>query len=302
MAAPQRVPTFAFGTATAFQDQANYLSRIFLGLLRALGKAHAQPKHFHVILRESSLHDHAFNLPKYVEPIIQKVLANLRTLFLDLNSDFPPTQVDIGNVPKGCSSYLLRKFLSRVFLLEHLRLNFRFYEEGEANDLLLWLSKPVPAIASNITSGTSRLEPPQPIDLTKLRQLDIGMIVIESQILLAIIRKYRASLRTISFHKVSLSEAPSTLSVDSVNLWAKFFDQLSKLGLNLTAINLSFISQGNEHIQSITFKDSSNPNSKIWAGTDLQSGLRDFTNDMIVSRPARTLTISESDEEDSDGK
>jgi hypothetical protein len=294
--------------AAAFLDQANYLSRVFLNLLRALGKACSRPKHFEVILRESSLHDHAFNLPKYVEPIVQPVLANLRTLFLDLNSEFPPAQVDMDNVPIGCPSYLLRRFLSRVPQLEHLRLNFQFYTGQETNDVLSWLSKPASVSTSNITSGTSLLQSPRPIDFPKLRQLDIGMIAIEPQILLAIIRKYRATLRTISFHKVSLVQADSVKSGDRVNLWAKFFGQLSKLDLNLSAINLSFLSQeqaGKPHVRPITFKDSRHPKSKRWAGTDMQGGLRDFTNHMMVNGPEHDTESSHSDEsgeDDSDSK
>jgi hypothetical protein len=294
------------GSASAgmFPDQANYLSYVFLNILRALGKAHSRPKHFEVILRNSRLQDHAFNLPKYIEPIVQPVLTNLHTLFLDLTSEFPPVQVNMNDVPFECRSYLLKRFLSRVPQLEHLRLNFQFDTNQETNNVLSWLSQSASVILSNNPSVTSLLENPQPVNFTNLRQLDIGMVTIELDILLAILQKYRATLRTISLRKVSLLQAKPVNSGGKLNVWGKFFARLSKLNLKLSAIDLSYLSQeqiGKQDIQSITFKDSSDPHSKRWAGKDMQSGLRDFTNLMIISEP-NLNSNSNSSENDSDGK
>ena len=83
---------------STFLDQANYLSRVFLNILRGLGKASSRPNHYEVILRHTSLHDHAFNLPNYVEPLVSPVLTNLNTLFLDLNWQLPPAQVNVNGV------------------------------------------------------------------------------------------------------------------------------------------------------------------------------------------------------------
>jgi hypothetical protein len=168
---PRRMNSYDFGTTAATETlrQANYLCHVFLNILRALGKACSRPKHFEVILRNSRLHDHAFNLPKYVEPIVNPVPANLRTLFLDLNSNFPAMQVDIDDIPTRCPSYFLKNFLSRVTQLEHLRLNFLLHVGEETNDLLSWLSEPVSVATSNITPGTSLLEHSRPIIFTKLQ-------------------------------------------------------------------------------------------------------------------------------------
>jgi hypothetical protein len=297
---------YNFGPPTVeFMDQANYLSWVFLNLLRALGKACSRPKHFEVILRGCSIIDQAFNLPKYVEPTVRPVLANLRTLLLDLNSEFPPAHVDVDNVPTTCPNYFLRIFLSRLPELEHLRLNFRFYRGGETSNLLSWLSKPVSAVASNATPRTGLLESPPPIEFTKLLRLDIGMITVEPQIPLAIIQKHRATLRTISLHRVSLLQTDSTKPRE--NLWAKFFGQLAKLDLKLSAINMSLLAQeyaGRQHVRHVAFKDSRDPKSRNWGGTDVQSGLRDFVANVTVTELDHDTESSHgggSDEDNSDG-
>lgn len=254
-------------------------------------------------MRAISLHDHAFNLPEYILPNVQPVLANLRTLFLDLNSEFPAPQVDLNGETARCSSYLLRKFLSRVPLLEHLRLNFRSYSLEEANDVLTWLSKTACIVTSNTTPENSILESPRPVDFIQLRQLDIGMIWTEPQIVLAIIRKYRATLDTVSFHKVSFSQASTVESTGRVNLWARFFAHLSKLDLKLSAINLSLLSQeqaGMHNIQLITFEGARDPKSKRWFGTDTESGIRDIMNQLKLQGPENERGISDSNDSDGD--
>jgi hypothetical protein len=289
---------------TGLLDQAEYLSRVFLSLLRSLGKAGSRPKNFEIILRESSIYDHAFNLPHYVDVLVQPVLGNIRTLLLDLNAEYKPAYVNVNNVPTECPDYLLRTFLSRLLELEHLRLNFRFFR-GETSNLLSWLSKPVPATTPNTTAATSLLESPQPIEFTKLRQLDIGMVPVEPRVLLDIIQKHRATLRSISLHKVSLLQTEPTKSTRD-NLWAKFFGQLSKLDLKLTSMKMSLLSQKRtNHMRTVTFKDSRDPRSREWGGTDVQSCLRDFIANVVIDGPDHDTESShtpESQEWNSDGK
>ncbi|KAE8441036.1 hypothetical protein EG329_006073 [Mollisiaceae sp. DMI_Dod_QoI] len=281
-----------------------YISRIFINLFRALGKASSRPKSFEVILRQSSLHDHAFYLRKNTDSLIQPVLANLHTLFLDLNSQFLPVYVDGDSQPLQCPSYLLRQFLSKLPQLQHLRLNFHAYERFLCNNFLSWLAKPVSTIAP--TSG-AYLQAPPPVDLLNLQQLDIGMTSIEPDILVALMRKYQATLCIISFHKVTLWQPNLDTSGENPNLWIKVFYQLSKLDLKLRAINMSFLFQqlSEEHrVQEITFKDSRQPQLRKWAGPDVQSGLRDFqTFTTVVPIVVPILSdgdIADSDADDSD--
>jgi hypothetical protein len=284
-------------------DQAEYLSRVFLSLLRSLGKADSRPKDFEVILRETSLYDHAFNLPKYTDVLIKPVLDNLRTLLLDLNAEFTPAFVNVNHTPTECPNYLLRTFLSRLPKLEHLRLNFRFYRGNETSNLLSWLAKPISAASPDTTKALTLLESPRTIEFTNLRQLDIGMVTVEPKILSSIIQKHRESLRVINLHKVSLLQTDPTKSSRD-NLWAKFFGQLSKLDLKLTGMKMSLLSQqleGNRSYRGITFKDSRDPKSREWGGTDVQSCLRDFVANVIVSGPDQDTESSHSGDSEEDG-
>jgi hypothetical protein len=280
---------------------------VFLSLLRSLGKAGSRPKNFEIILRESSIYDHAFNLPNYVNVLVQPVLGNIRTLLLDLNEEYKLAYVNVNNVPTECPNYLLRIFLSRLLELEHLRLNFRFFRGEDDSSLLSWLSKPVFATTPNTTAATSLPESPQPIEFTKLRQLEIGMITVEPRILLDIIQKHQATLRSISLHKVSLLQTDPTKSSRD-NLWAKFFGQLSKLDLKLTSMKMSLLSQKSKStnpFSPVTFKDSRDLKSREWGGTDVQSCLRDFIANVVINGPDHDTESShtpESEEWNSDGK
>jgi hypothetical protein len=279
-------PRSSTSNSIGLLDQAEYSSRMFSILFNSLGKASSRPKNFEVILRHSSLYDHAFNLPKYTDAIVQPVLDNLRTLLLDLSAAFAPFYIDVHNVPNACPNYLLRTFLSRLPALEHLRLNFRFYQGYETSSLLSWLSQPIPAGASNTTTAAMLPVSPKPIELAKLSQLDIGMVTVEPKILIDIIEKHRATLRSVNLHKLSLLQTDPTKSSRD-NLWAKFFDQLSKLDLKLTGVKMSELSQKyqwNSKIYFITFKDSRDAfrNSREWGGTDVQSCLKDFIANLVM--------------------
>lgn len=283
------------------------LSRTFLNLLRALGKAGSRPKHFQVILRESSLHDHAFSIPKYSEFIVLPVLASLRTLFLDINSICPTPFVSDDNQPTQCPSYLLKNFLAQVHQLEYLRLNFHSYGREWSNNLLSWLAMPVSTPASNTisdesdnTPGTAIVAAPRPIKFHSLQQFDIGMTTINPETMVELIQKYQATLRAISFHKVSLWHTEPAKRGDNVDAWGEFFAKLSKLDLKLSAVNMSFIAQvllAPERVQQIHFEGSRNPLVRNWAGTDIQSGLRDFISEIKVDRSGD----EESEDSESDG-
>jgi hypothetical protein len=271
----------------------NYLSRIFLNLFRALGRAGSTIKNFEVILRHYGLTDNAFCVPKYTECDVFPALDNIRTLFLDLSPQFPPHLLNIDGTPTPCINYFLPEFLSKVTKLEYLRLNFKSYTRSCHKDVLLWLSTDVCTTSSTLDSALNGvLQPPHPklpppVSFSYLRQLDIGMAFLDADVLVAIFRKYRSTLRAISLHKASLIEPKSVMTRTQVNLWSKFLGQLSKLDLKLDFINMSMLNQcssGQKAFRSITFKGTPNPRAKKWAGTNTQSGLRDFINDIELEK------------------
>jgi len=285
-------------------DQNNYLARTFLSLLRALGKSGTTPNNFQVVLRHSSLCDATFSIPKYVESSIGPVLRNLKSLSLDLNSQAPPTyttQVALNDQVIFSTDYQLLNFLSKLSLLEHIRLNFKRYSNSERSDVLSWLSKEAKSDSGTLSEGVPSF--PVSVDFPHLRQLEIGMALVEPKVLLAVVNKFRTTLRAISFHRLSLLEADSVKSENRVNLWAQFFRQLTKLNLKLDLINMFNLQQMQSQfrrLRRVTFKHSRQASTKRWAGTDTQSGLRDFIDEIVVARLEDDTDSGSNDEGDDD--
>jgi len=83
---------------------------------------------------------------------------------------------------------------------------------------------------------------------------------------------------------------------------------MQKLNLNLAGVNFSDISQdmrGEPRLPEVTFKDSKHPERLKWAGTDIQSGLRDFIDRVMLQEVKKNIDIEMTDtsgENDSDGE
>lgn len=280
---------------------------MFLTILRALGKASSKPKHLEVILRRCALHDHAFHLPGYLQASIRPVLANLRAVFLDLGPHQPNLKIDSNGRSILCLNYFLLPFLSKLTHLEHLRLNFKSYPSDARNDVISWLSRSTDdtIVPTGNPSTGDALHFPPCVDFANLRQLEIGMILIDLESILAVVSKYRRTLRAISLHRVTLLEADDVGAEHRVNLWSKMFKQLSKLDLQLDFVSLSLLAQSkanHRHRREISFKGTRQPRIKKWAGTDIQSGLRDFISDIVVERLNVETEVEsfDSEEDDSD--
>ncbi|ORY62228.1 uncharacterized protein BCR38DRAFT_410668 [Pseudomassariella vexata] len=277
-----------FGSLTP--DHLVYLSHVFSALLRSLGASSSRPKRLEVNLRHCGLADHAFNIPRYSESVIEPVLSSLRTLFLEPNSQLPAAYVDGDNALVPCYSFLLRKFLAKGQQLEHFRINFRGYNQDDAKDFLLWLSKTPALSTSSNRPAVSLLESPQPVEFPKLEKLDIGMVKVEPQMLLAVLRKFQKTLRAVSFHRLSLLQTDPTLAQTKVDLWSKFFDQLFRLRLNLTDMQISNVSQqGPLHVSptvSVLFNDQ-HPTRAVrkWAGKDFAGACKDFKESLDITWP-----------------
>jgi hypothetical protein len=111
------------------------------------------------------------------------------------------------------------------------------------------------------------------------------MTTTEPKILLSIVQKFKATLRVISLHKITLSETGSSAGKTRVNLWAKFFRDLAKLDPNFSEMNMSYLDQmqpGGEHLRRIEFKGARDPSVRKWAANDIQSGLRDLVEETVV--------------------
>lgn len=291
-------------------DQGLYTSRLFRGLLRALGNTPTRPTRLEVNLRRSqALRDHAFNIPVYQEAAILPVLGSLKDLYIDVHSSFFPTIVN----PKfeACHTYLLRLFMARVGQLEHLRLNFSSCDPSHIRDFMSWFSitafPDAPAVGPlPLPTGPLPGSPP-PVNFTNLRQLDIGKVVVEPKILLAVLQKYRATLHGIDFHRVELLDSKSS---ERTSQWSKFFERMSKLNLQLNRVSMSSLGQVKENRRgkrTITFRDCKNKYQRTWEGQDLPGALKDFKENVVVDWPERDTSTddtlnsgSDSEEEEDD--
>jgi len=239
--------------------------------------------------------DQGFNLPKYVKHHVEPALASLETIFLDCNLRHSTVYTNVdGGSPKECASFFLRSFLGDLPQLQYLRLNFARDQNWQGESLLKWLSKPASPTLGVIDHQSELPQSPPPVNFLYLQQLDIGMVSVTTSSLIAVLQKFAPSLHTISFHKISLLGNVSTGEV-KVSFWDQFFDQLSKVNnLNLTSISLSHIYhyRGEHHhdVPTITFRNSKYPMAKKWSGPDMQSGLRDFKAEIVVTWPAERKT------------
>ncbi|KAI0387768.1 hypothetical protein F5Y04DRAFT_240928 [Hypomontagnella monticulosa] len=303
-------PRYARGIDIGFSQGANYVSRTFLTVLRALGntKGPNTPPRLEAILRKCHLPEVAFYIPPRLEPVILPVLKDLTTIFLELGPSSLTGRI-VTNM-EYCSGFQLTAFLSRTTSLEHLRLNFRDCVEDESNSLFKWLTQsPESRVDSqvDIPEGTIMVsvfpQIPAAPSLPRLEQLDIGMATIELRTLVNLVKRFRSSLRRISLHKVTLHD-PTAKSC-RINIWAKLINQLCKSNLQLSAINFSFLKQVNRrHVYHVSFlEDHQNPDNrsltKEWAGKDFQRNSKDLIESMFVAWPG---TNGEGDELSSDSE
>ena len=224
----------------------------------------------------------------------------LHTLFLDLHEDHAPIAVDSGDglTHIDCPNYLLRGFLGHLSQLRHLRLNFRSVGRRTTEDLLSWLARPAVSTISapqpnNGTPDAMFPKAPLPVDFPHLTELDIGMATVNAAVLLGLARKFCSSLQRLELHRISLRETATGRDSDKkINHWAKFLGKLSKIDTKLTGLVLSSVSQEKTvegtHPDKIRvqFKDSSATRDSIrWAGQDLDGGMKDITNSLLVLWP-----------------
>ncbi|OTA63562.1 hypothetical protein K449DRAFT_432867 [Hypoxylon sp. EC38] len=285
-------------------DSTPFICHTFWIMLQALGKTkemHSSPR-FEVILRQSHLPDIAFKIPRYLEPTILPVIENLKALFLDVGRHTYHSLVitDEGDCQSN-AAFLLGTFLSKTKSLEHLRLNFRGGRAQETQDILQWLAHvpksdgalQFPVTANYVADADSvqRLFPklPQTPEFPHLQQLDLGMFTIELPLLVDIFKRYKASLRKFSLHKVSFSSPPDTDTTGPVNLWPRFFRQITEHGFTLTAVHLSFLTQVYGIAKfPVEFRDPGQSptagirSTKGWTGTDWERNSHDFIKSMFI--------------------
>ncbi|KAI1770273.1 hypothetical protein F4818DRAFT_271421 [Hypoxylon cercidicola] len=283
-----------------------HISHAFLAVLRALKYAKADCRaRLEVILRSCYLPEIAFNIPRYLEPTLLPILADLKVLFLDVGySTFPIQMVRKGATNEDYPGLLLTIFLSKLRSLEHLRLNFRDCSVGMSTPVLEWLARYSPTPpgepqtsmqpAAGVTSDLQARIPqlPRAPALPLLKQLDIGWLTTEPSTLLGLFRRYRSSLRKIALHKVTLQLTVPSDRFVKINLWARFLSHTTKIGLNISCMELSNLRQlyrGSpvpvEFGDPVRLRVPLNIYVRGWRGSDWERGSRELIDSVIVHLP-----------------
>ncbi|OCL14246.1 hypothetical protein AOQ84DRAFT_435807 [Glonium stellatum] len=279
----------------ATEEHIRFASQAFCTILYALGQSGAAPQAFEVLLRQrrSGLHDYAFNVPKYFEHSVEPVLSNLRTLLLALNLSiepiFSPVRSDDSITDNERPDYLLKQFLCHTPNLNHLRLNFQSAHPSHAEQFIAWLSRPVAQADSLDTSPGSPLPGVvNPIALSQLRRLDLGIVRLSPWTLLAAIHKFKSTLRALGLWKITFNpEDQQRLYERKANVWAEFFAQLS----NLDYVAIGYLAQMLlNQIYVIKFKSTANQSGEMssvkeFSGYDMRQFPDNVVSDIVVVWP-----------------
>lgn len=282
----------------ASDEQRRFATRAFSTILYALGQSGAKPHTFEVLLRQqrSGLSDYAFNIPKFFEPSVTPVLSNLKSLLLALDISSGPKMFTISDDEspdvthyRYYTYYFLKRFLYRTPNLTHLRLNCQNAQPPCAEGLLIWLNLPVRQVDSiDSFSGPPLFLSPDPVALSQLRRLDLGMLSVSLHTLLDTIHKFKPTLRALSLWKVTLSPFNQRYHSDPrVNTWAEFFGQLS----DLDYISVGYLSQRlRDKTQHVKFKLPAGQSgemsiTKEYSGYDMRHFPDNLVSDTVVDWP-----------------
>ncbi|ELR08963.1 hypothetical protein VC83_05960 [Pseudogymnoascus destructans] len=218
----------------ATKEDTRFASRTLSSILYALGQSGAKPEAFEVLLRKAALglpYD-AFEIRKFFEPSVTPVLSSLKTLLLTIDPTLPEADNGTNDDPGvDHPDFPLRRYLCHTPNLTHLRLNFLSALHSEPERFMVWLGRPVVQTAPvNSSPGAPLPKSPDAVALSQLRRLDFGMLAISPRVLLAIIHKFKPSLRSLSLWKVDLKpEDQHRRGGKRVSAWPKLFAKLPGL-------------------------------------------------------------------------
>ncbi|KAI1329798.1 hypothetical protein F5Y16DRAFT_365321 [Xylariaceae sp. FL0255] len=286
----------------------DYVWYTFLTILRAIGQSNANPNltRLEILLHRCSLQDHAFKLPRHLEANILSALGKFQTIYLDSLCLNRHVRAVSANNPVFSTSHYLSRFLAKATDVRNLRLNFQNYDYEATNDLLLWLAGAVPVTAASQVAAADSLPdcfPPRP-SFSNLQSLDIGMATVSPRTLVALYRRFKSTLRSISLHKIALNYTHGS----KINHWSLLLSDMAKSDLGLTNIQLSYVRQlahgshqpvsfGNG---SVTFNSTKDRSIMTWSGTNFSRSLKDITSKMEVDWESQSSDNDFDDDDDDD--
>ncbi|KAK3326064.1 hypothetical protein B0H66DRAFT_550004 [Apodospora peruviana] len=209
------------GPGLGVQFWINYPSQLFSAVTAALAASQARPESIELVLRSSSVSDHAFFIPQRILPSLIPVLSGLKQLHLVLAPHSPLNNSNIG------------KFLQHTPNLTWLRLNFQSTLNPEnSENLFARLSRSDADNANHIT-------------LQHLEQLDLGSLTINPKVLVHLVASFAPNLRTLSFRRVKLVGRAEDHNNTDINTWAKLFSKLALVdGLDIRKLQVSHLDHG----------------------------------------------------------
>ncbi|KFY37268.1 hypothetical protein V494_04849 [Pseudogymnoascus sp. VKM F-4513 (FW-928)] len=224
-----RFPLLGSPFMYAHDGDVRFAGEAFSSLLYALGQSGAKPQAFEVLLRKPNLglpYD-AFKIPHFFEPSVLPLLSSLKTILLTIhpgpfNDDGSDEDPDVEY-----PDFPLRQFLSHVSNITHLRINFKSQLRSTPHRFMAWLGR---SASVNLSPGSPLPKSPDPVALSHLQRLDIGMLTVSRRNLLAIIHRLQPTLRSLSLWKVDLRpEDQHQPDGNKASMWSKFFGKLSDL-------------------------------------------------------------------------
>lgn len=267
-------------------EHAHFSSKCANKLLFAAAKSKIAPKRLQFRFSQDGLIDFAFNIPKFLEKDVTRLLSGLDELKLDLygNIAVDTTRRAIlheDDPSEEIYTYHLRRFLAHTSNVRHLRLNCPVSDDHH-DHFLEWLAAPPPTSPPQYTCSPD-LAPPPPVAFPRLRQLDLGTLTVTDDELLAIVTKFKRTLKNLSLQKVLLVDDTDEVynrQNPPPNKWASFLEKLCRSGVRLDSIFIKGAEQQNTGVIVATVSFTANKsNVAKHQGPDTMKAIRKFADD-----------------------
>ncbi|KAK6863615.1 hypothetical protein PG995_000143 [Apiospora arundinis] len=232
-------------------EHAHFSSRCANKLLFAAAESKIAPKWLQFSFSQDGLIDFAFHIPKFREKDLIRVLNGLEVLKLNLYGNIAVDTTRRCILPEDDPSeeiytYHLRCFLAHTSNIRSLSLDSPVSDDHH-DHFLEWLATPPPASPPQYTCSPD-MAPPPPVAFPRLRQLELGTLTITDDELLAIVVKFKRTLRSLSLQKVLLvDDADEVYNRQNPppNKWASFLQKLGRSGVRLDSIFIKGAEQQN---------------------------------------------------------
>ncbi|KAL7628605.1 hypothetical protein AAE478_000120 [Parahypoxylon ruwenzoriense] len=275
-------PTMIFGNHAGSRT-AN--SSCVQNILFALGTSGAKLKEFAIDFGKGACGDEAFNIPTFMEKDVSSMLSHIDIIDLAFELCVVPYHRWIspeGLDPYRIETYHLRKFLSYTSQIKCLRLRYVDPDDG----FFEWLGVPT---LSGEYDGPAILKPPGPPMFTKLSELELSALPIPAQQLLCIIRKFSATLRKLTLHRLLLNNF-------NTDMPTRFIAELARMSSSLNEVYMDLFARVGSSPRVIEFEKGGR-SSKLfsYSGPDLKEELDGLKMVIPKSPPIADESLSDAE-------